>query len=52
MSKMWNQIKERMVNILKKLETAASISYQIQLDVSPKDLIDLFDKYAHSLQSL
>lgn len=52
MSKMWNHIKERMVNILRKLEAAASISYQIQLDVAPKDLIDLFDKYAQSLQSV
>jgi hypothetical protein len=42
---MWEELKERMVNILTKLETAASVSYQIKLDIGPTDLLELFEKH-------
>eukprot|EP01034_Spumella_vulgaris_P021879 gene21879-27954_t len=45
-SNSWTQIKQRVVRILTRLEEAASASYQIQLDVGPKTVRDLFDKYA------
>jgi hypothetical protein len=45
-SSSWTHIKQRVVRILTRLEEAASASYQIQLDVGPKAVIDLFDKYS------
>ncbi len=42
----WQQIKSRVVRILTRLEEAASASYQITLDVGPKTVRDIFDKYA------
>jgi hypothetical protein len=45
-SSTWTQIKQRVVRILTRLEEAASASYQIQLDVGPKTVRDLFDKYS------
>ena len=43
--KMWEELKERMVNIFTKLEAAASVSYQIKLDIGPRDLMELFEKH-------
>ncbi len=43
--KMWEDLRERIVNILTKLETAASVSYQIKLDISPQELVQLFEKH-------
>ncbi len=51
MAKMWTQLKERILGIVKKLEAAASSSYQIKLDITPSQLSDIFDKYAIALQS-
>jgi hypothetical protein len=42
---MWAKLKERMVNILNKLDTAASLSYQIQLEVNPRKVAEMFDQY-------
>lgn len=50
MAKMWTQLKERIVSIVKKLEAAASTSYQIKLDITPSQLSDIFDKYALAMQ--
>jgi hypothetical protein len=33
-----------MVGILTKLDTAASVSYQIQLEISPGKVAELFDR--------
>ena len=42
----WLRLKERVVNILARLEEAASLSYQIKLEVGPRVLGNLFDKVA------
>jgi hypothetical protein len=42
----WQQLRERVVGILERLEEAASLSYQIKLEVGPKVLGGLFDKVA------
>ena len=43
---MWQQLKDRVVNILSRLEEAASLSYQIKLEVGPQILGNIFDKVA------
>lgn len=45
---MWTRLKDRMVSILTKLETAATVSYQIQLEINPRKVVELFDKYLTS----
>lgn len=45
-AKGWQQIKNRVISILSRLEDAATASYQINLDVGPKTVQDLFDKYS------
>jgi hypothetical protein len=42
----WAQLRERAVNILGRLEEAASLSYQIKLEVGPKILGNMFDRVA------
>lgn len=42
----WQQLKDRVVNILGRLEEAASLSYQIKLEVGPQVLGGIFDKVA------
>lgn len=42
----WQQLRERIVGILARLEEAASLSYQIKLEVGPQVLGGLFDKVA------
>jgi hypothetical protein len=49
--RMWNALKERIVGIVSKLEAAASVSYQINLDVKPEQLTLLFDQYYPSSTS-
>ena len=44
--KTWQRLRERVVSILSRLEEAASLSYQIKLDVGPRVLGGLFDKVA------
>lgn len=44
MATLWSKLKDRMIGILTKLDTAASVSYQIQLEISPAKVADLFDK--------
>jgi hypothetical protein len=51
MGKMWTHLKERIVGIVKKLEAAASTSYQIKLDITPSQLSDIFDKYALTMRN-
>lgn len=46
LSTSWQQIQQRVVRILTRLEEAASASYQIQLDVGPRAVRDIFDKFA------
>jgi flavin-binding protein dodecin len=50
-SKTWQQLKERVVGILGRLEEAASLSYQIKLEVGPQVLGSLFDKVATAVNS-
>lgn len=42
---LWAKLKDRMVGILSKLDAAASVSYQIQLEINPRKVAELFDKY-------
>lgn len=42
----WQQLKDRVVSILGRLEEAASLSYQIKLEVGPQVLSGIFDKVA------
>lgn len=42
--KTWQRLRERVVSILSRLEEAASLSYQIKLEVGPQVLGGLFDK--------
>lgn len=42
----WQQLKDRVVSILGRLEEAASLSYQIKLEVGPQVLGGIFDKVA------
>ncbi len=44
MDSIWSQLKERVVNVLTKLEAAANISYQISLDVGSKQAMQVFKK--------
>lgn len=48
----WQQIKNRVVSILSRLEDAASASYQLSLDVGPKVVQDLFDKHSNNTMVL
>lgn len=41
---LWLQLRERVVTILHKLETAATVSYQIVLEVGPRQVAQAFDK--------
>jgi hypothetical protein len=41
---LWTKLRDRMVGILTKLDTAASVSYQIQLEISPGKVAELFDR--------
>lgn len=43
---LWLQLKERVVSILTKLEIAATVSYQINLEVGPTQVAQSFDKQA------
>lgn len=45
-SKLWNKIKSKIVDIVQKLETAASVSYQLAVEVSPQVVSSTFDKYS------
>ena len=44
--KTWQQLKDRVVTILGRLEEAASLSYQIKLEVGPDVLSNFFDRVA------
>ena len=44
--KTWQQLKDRVVTILGRLEEAASLSYQIKLEVGPVVLNNIFDRVA------
>lgn len=46
MDRTWQQLKDRVVSILGRLEEAASLSYQIKLEVGPQVLGGIFDKVA------
>jgi hypothetical protein len=43
---MWNRIRDRVVGILTRLEEAALVSYQIKLDVGPKIVRDIFERFS------
>lgn len=44
-SKLWLKLRERMVNTINKLETAASLHYQIKLEISSRDCHECFEKF-------
>jgi hypothetical protein len=46
----WAQLRERAVSILGRLEEAASLSYQIKLEVGPKILGGMFDRVAGQVE--
>ena len=46
MPKYWQKIRDKTVDIVKKLEVAASASYQITLEIGPDVVGANFDKYS------
>jgi len=46
LSDLWKKIKDKTVDIVKKLELAALVSYQITLDIGPQIVAATFDKFS------
>jgi hypothetical protein len=46
--KLWLKLRDRVVTILERLEEAATMSYQISLEVGPQTVAMMFDRFAGS----